>query len=411
MKLSNFQIKEAWVISHGLALAVLLRALLLTWGFIQDQYFLVPYTDIDYSVFWDAARAVSSGYSPYQRATYRYTPLVAWILAPFAALGTRAQPLGKVIWCLADIACGNIALDLGKFNLGQGRRWTVNHTLRWVTWGWWLNPFVANMSTRGSAESLICLTTLAVPWLLQKNKVILSSIVFGAAVHLKLYPIIYALPIALYLLFPAPFPSMARKAEQTTRNSSVATNKTKLTSQDVLHLSVNNAEGASQVEHDIFDKARRVVYQCSFRSAIRFGIGSIFSFCILSTLMYTIYGFEFIENTYLYHLKRSDHRHNFSIYHFLLLSNVLQSGPVLFPFFSQALVTGILGAAFYKRLPLAMMLQTVAFVAWNKVITSQYFMWWLCWLPIASRWIQISPRRAIFLGLIWVSSQVSWVPL
>jgi hypothetical protein len=65
-----------------LAGSALLRALLILWGAMQDALMRVPYTDVDYKVFTDAARAVVRGGSPFDRATFRYTPLLAYAVLP-----------------------------------------------------------------------------------------------------------------------------------------------------------------------------------------------------------------------------------------------------------------------------------------------------------------------------------------
>lgn len=83
------------------AVAVAVRAALLAIGQWQDATLKVKYTDIDYVVYTDAAQYVLQGGSPYQRSTYRYTPLLAWALMPNLTLHPS---FGKVLFCVADIA-------------------------------------------------------------------------------------------------------------------------------------------------------------------------------------------------------------------------------------------------------------------------------------------------------------------
>ncbi len=54
---------------------LVVRLIMLFYGNYQDTHSEVKYTDIDYSVYSDAARYVVNGTSPYRRETYRYQTL------------------------------------------------------------------------------------------------------------------------------------------------------------------------------------------------------------------------------------------------------------------------------------------------------------------------------------------------
>ena len=71
----------------------------------QDSMSEVKFTDVDYRVFTDAARHIYKDGSPYDRHTYRYTPLLAWMLIP----NVNVSPLfGKFLFCGFDIIAGHL---------------------------------------------------------------------------------------------------------------------------------------------------------------------------------------------------------------------------------------------------------------------------------------------------------------
>ena len=98
-------------ISTHMTLAMLLRLVLIAYGQHQDDTMDVKYTDVDYRVFTDAARHVYDGGSPYSRHTYRYSPLLAYLMLPNI---TISPSVGKLIFVLFDIFSGYLIHNILK---------------------------------------------------------------------------------------------------------------------------------------------------------------------------------------------------------------------------------------------------------------------------------------------------------
>ena len=86
----------------------------------------------------------------------------------------------------------------------------------------------------------------------------------------------------------------------------------------------------------------------------------------------------FVDHSYKYHLTRSDHRHNFSVYNTILHLNSANGGDSLFGIESMAFLPQLflsVGAIPFllakKDLASTMLAQNFAFVTFNKVCTSQ----------------------------------------
>jgi GPI mannosyltransferase 1 subunit M len=203
--------------------AAALRLVLLLYGLWQDANSPMKYTDIDYLVFTDAAAAVARGGSPYD--TYRYTPLLAWLLLP-TTWGTASSAAvrlfwfssGKLLFAAADLVAGRL---LEAVLRGPALGSLPATRARALAAIWLLNPMVATISTRGSSEGLLGVLVAALVWAVlhqqpapraprkggsgsdggsgSNSSSTLAAVLLGAAVHLKIYPFIYAPAIAWWL--------------------------------------------------------------------------------------------------------------------------------------------------------------------------------------------------------------------
>lgn len=178
-------------------LAILLRAALLAWGKYQDATSPLKYTDIDYLVFTDASAYLSRGLSPYTRDTYRYTPLLAWLLYPTTFGGSAGGGGGGSLWFefgKAVFAAGDIVTGWLIFAVLRRRGFGPGEAVRWAGI-WLLNPMVANISTRGSSEGLLAVIVVALVWAVEVRAVRLAGVLLGLGVHFKIYPFVYAVAV------------------------------------------------------------------------------------------------------------------------------------------------------------------------------------------------------------------------
>ena len=170
--------------------SLVLRASLLIYGEWQDSNFAVKFTDIDYHVFTDAAKHVVDGESPFLRQTYRYTPLLAILLTPNHYL---LLSFGKIIFVLSDICAGVLILQILSMRGVTKSKKAFSLSL------WLLNPLTAAVSSRGNAESILALLVLATIYFIMCRRITISAVFFGLAVHMKIFPVIYSLPLYLFI--------------------------------------------------------------------------------------------------------------------------------------------------------------------------------------------------------------------
>lgn len=350
-----------WKLIAVLFVGAILRLILIIYAHWHDSVFDVKYTDIDYRVFSDAAKYLAAGKSPYKRETFRYTPILAWILIP----NVKYPDFGKILFSFADLIVGLLLYTIVASRKRYSQKGALIAASLWI-----LNPFTIIVSSRGNAESLLAVIILATLYCIERNHLVLSAIFLGFAVHFKLYPIIYLPCIAIHL------------------NPKIRLHLLKLK----IHLALYSALCSS-----------RIWLYCT-----TFAITFAGFFC----LCYSWCGYEFFYQTYWYHFIRKDTAHNFSPYFYplaLLEGTKWEFIVGLSAFLPQLCAVLYASIKFFHDQPFAWFLSTFLFVAFNKVCTSQYFLWYLCLFPLIIPSLKLSRRDYGRTLVVWLVAQAIWL--
>ncbi|KAF9053012.1 GPI mannosyltransferase 1 [Panaeolus papilionaceus] len=393
-------------IQNVVALSVVIRVVLILYSEWHDARSVVKYTDIDYRVFSDASSFlfhpdegnIAKGPlkwhvgNPYTRETYRYTPLLALLLIPNEFLPS----FGKFLFAACDILNGLLiysllATEILPFALKKSpesskSRPTASEVKKWATIYsaiHLLNPMVFSISTRGSSESVLSLFVLLTLYASLKGRWDMSAVLLGLSTHWKIYPLIYG--VSCLGVIGSPF--------------------------------VNSTSRGGFFWQSIVNK-----------KTIRFTLISAGTFIALGLACYVVWGYPFLYESYLYHIHRIDHRHNFSPYfypsylnypsltpsvtkeHLSFWTRLIRSPLTSFvPQMGLALGLGFLFGRQKRDIILAWFMQTVVFVVFNKVCTSQYFLWYLLLLPLLLPQLSMTRWQAVLYLLVWVATQALWL--
>lgn len=390
-----------------LILSFALRCVFIVYGEFQDRNAEVPFTDIDYKVVTDGARHVLNERSPFERHTYRYTPLLAYLMTLNVLVHSS---IGKLIFSACDLLiaivirqiiidenrqtyeCSAVALlkknkrlteKASSATVAARFRMQPKHEQNATFWSlfWLYNPMAIVIATRGNGDSITGLLTLATIYALQKSRdtfnsrtalhILLAGILHGLAIHFRMFPLVFSLAYYLYL------------SDATT----------------------NGLHQRKSLSHAIFQPNR---WQ------LLLTVTTVLTLAILTSLFYWKYGYQFLYEAYLYHLTRKDIRHNFSLYFYM---NLLNNEPILIEkvltFLPQLLILLVINFSFglhRKTLSFCVLLQTLVVVAFNPVVTSQYFVWYLAILPACLKNLRtMGVKRAISYGGLWCSVQGIWL--
>lgn len=404
-------------LKRHLVISLVIRLVLIVYGEIQDKISEVPYTDVDYRVVTDGSRHIYNGKSPFNRHTYRYTPLLAILCLPNIYLH---QCFGKILFALFDLAIaliikwiiideyhmlmmsqtGSIEENKAKFEKkfngngknkmrlltttrkdtrlsGSSDRLKFEKMANFAAMVWLYNPLTMVIATRGNGDAITsCLVLTSIYYLLkvqegvnEKENAIKCGIFHGLAIHFRLYPIFFSLA---YFMFMA-----------------------------------NNKHQSGNIINCILKPNRKQIF---------FVMTVLKVLIFLTGIFYLLYNYKFLYESTLYHFVRKDTRHNFSLYFYL---QYLSSGARVnilekFLTFTPQLVLIILISFHFSKtrqtIQFGLFLIAFIMVTYNPVITSQYFVWFLSLFPLTvNNFRSLSFKQMIILPTLWFCGQGMWL--
>lgn len=386
-----------------LFVGIIIRIILINYGEVQDQVAIVPYTDIDYSVVTDGSYHVLQGRSPFRRHTFRYTPILAYLLTPNHFIH---RCFGKVLFSFFDLIVGvlikMIVCEEFHFSVSfvdglltaaeklsksfiRRRREIKNNVLptkfeqiaEYSAYLWLYNPLAIVIATRGNGDSISCaLVLVSLYYLLKRpnssNQYFISGLFLGAAIHFRIYPIAFTFAYFLSL---------------------------------------------SDLEKPISNVTDLMKYMKNTnKKQVSLTIGTITAFVSLTGLMAVLYGFEYLYEALVYHLVRKDTRHNFSLFfyiQYLTMDYGISWAEKVLILLPQLLTVFMISVKFgtnRQTLPFCIFCISFITVTYNSVITSQYFIWFLSLLPICAKNLKnLGLKRMIVLPLVWFLAQLGWL--
>ena len=350
--------KCAWFFSYPV---MIIGAIALRFGFFAINEIFTITTDIDYHVYTEGARELVNGGNPYDRFTYRYTPLIAYMMIP----NLTVPFFGKILFNVLDLWA------IAYMDLFLRRIPGLTSVQRYKSLSFWaLNPFMAYINGRGSCESVSLLLLAAMLYHLrlanyrkaEKFNIMLSGVLYGLLIHFRIYPVIFGLTLYIYINKQRVFPRL---------------------------------------------------------NILIFGILTIAVNVVLVSFFYKLYGDLFLQECYLYHLKRKDPRHNYSLFWIQTVFEYFTQTP-LFPIpnigrlllFVRLGLICVVSIAWRKQHLYAMLIQTFIFTTLNTVYTAQYIIWEIQLLPylLADSDVYSRSKKGPFwlLILLWFINLEYW---